>query len=510
MLGRVVRRLQLRWWFPTSLTARVAAAVVLLVAVVSVLISGLTTAAISSYLTRQLDTKVAASHGRAVGALTKGVAQQSKPPPDIENAHGQDAGTVTVYRTDLGANGNVITADGELNPLSEQALGVLGTIPAAAESETVELPGLGQYRIQASRLGDTLIVTGLPTKEVDDTLASLLVWEASLSTLGVLAAGGVAVLVVRRQLRPLRDVAQTAREVSGIPLAAGEIGMTARVPEHLTDERTEVGQVAVALNTLLGHMEEALDARHRSELQVRQFVADASHELRTPLTTIHGYAELSLRRPDPEQLTHAMGKVLVEATRMTSLVEDLLLLARLDAGRPLERRPVDLTRLAMESVADAMIVGPDHRWALRLPEDPVMVDGDEQRLHQVVSNLLTNARRHTPPGTTVTVTLSADDSHLAVLTIHDNGPGIPETLQRTVFKRFSRSDISRTRDSGGSGLGLSLAQSITEAHGGALTVTSRSGNTSFTLALPRTRPPASSSDRHFLPEMDTAPGLSSP
>ena len=180
-----------------------------------------------------------------------------------------------------------------------------------------------------------------------------------------------------------------------------------------------------------------------------------------------------------------MGKVMVEATRMASLVEDLLLLARLDAGRPLDLRPVDLNRLARDSVTDARIVSPDHHWALNLPPEPLVVTADEQRLHQVLANLLSNARRHTPAGTTVTVGLIADDRHAAVLTIHDNGPGIPADLQPNVFKRFTRADTSRTRDSGGSGLGLSLAQSITEAHGGAVTVTSRPGDTCFTLALPR-------------------------
>jgi len=181
-----------------------------------------------------------------------------------------------------------------------------------------------------------------------------------------------------------------------------------------------------------------------------------------------------------------MGKVMVETTRMASLVEDLLPLARLDAGRPLECRPVDLTRLAMDSVADARIVGPDHRWVLNLPPEPVVVTGDEQRLHQVVSNLLNNARRHTAAGTTVTMGLKADDDRRsAVLTIHDDGPGIPADLQPNVFKRFTRADASRTRDSGGSGLGLSLAQSITQAHGGAIAVHSHPGDTCFTLALPR-------------------------
>ncbi|HZX07354.1 sensor histidine kinase, partial [Kribbella sp.] len=274
------------------------------------------------------------------------------------------------------------------------------------------------------------------------------------------------------------------REVAALPLDTGEIGVTARVPDQLTDEHTEVGQVAVALNTLLGHMEDALDARHRSEQQVRQFVADASHELRTPLTTIHGYAQLSLRQRDPELYTHAMGKVMVETTRMASLVEDLLLLARLDAGRPLDRRPVDLSRLARDTVADAEIVAPSHHWELALPDGPIVVTGDEQRLHQVVTNLLTNARRHTPPGTTVTVAATRRDD-TAVLTVHDDGPGIPADLLPNVFQRFTRADTARTRATGGTGLGLSLAESIAHAHAGTLTLTSRPGSTTFTLALPR-------------------------
>ena len=458
-----------------SLSVRVAAAMVGLVAVVSVVISVLTTAAISSYLTKQLDTKVAASQGRAIGALTKGDGGQ--PPPDTP--HGQDAGTVTVYRTSSGATGNVITSDGVLATLSDQAIAALDDVPAGDANSTLDLPALGQYRVRTSQVGPITVVTALPTKDIDDTINSLIGWEVLFGGVGVLTAGGVAVFVVRRQLRPLRRVAQTAREVAGLPLDTGEIGMTARVPDQLTDERTEVGQVA--LNTLLGHMENALDARHRSEQQVRQFVADASHELRTPLTTIHGYAQLSLRQQDPELYTHAMGKVMVETTRMASLVEDLLLLARLDSGRPLDRRPVDLSRLARDSVSDAQVVAPSHQWRLSLPPDPIVVIGDEQRLHQVVTNLLGNARRHTPPGTTVTVALTSA-THSAVLTIHDNGPGIPADLQPNVFQRFARADASRTRASGGAGLGLSLAQSITEAHGGTITVTSDPSSTSFVLA----------------------------
>ncbi len=197
------------------------------------------------------------------------------------------------------------------------------------------------------------------------------------------------------------------------------------MPTRLTDPHSEVGQVGAALNRLLGHVEHAFDARHRSEQQVRQFVADASHELRTPLTTIRGYAELSWRvtPADPQQLALAIAKV--EADRMTSLVDDLLLLARLDAGRPLDLAPVDMTRLVIEAVGDARLLDQEHRWVLDLPESPVVVVGDEQRLHQVATNLLNNARRHTPAGTTVTVGLTSQQGG-ARLAVHDDGPGISD------------------------------------------------------------------------------------
>jgi two-component system OmpR family sensor kinase len=224
-------------------------------------------------------------------------------------------------------------------------------------------------------------------------------------------------------------------------------------------------------------------------------VADASHELRTPLTTIAGYTELARRRPDDEGAVRtALGKVEEESARMTSMVEDLLLLARLDSGRPLARDPVDLSRLLLEAVSDARVVAPDHRWRLELPEESIEVTGDADRLHQVVSNLLTNARKHTPSGTTVTV--SGGPSGFSV---HDDGPGFPRELAATAFERFVRGDVSRARatetaagadgaqgsgTSGGAGLGLSLVDAIVSAHGGTVTLDSSPGSTTITVALP--------------------------
>ena len=198
--------------------------------------------------------------------------------------------------------------------------------------------------------------------------------------------------------------------------------------------------------------------RHRSEQQVRQFVADASHELRTPLATIAGYTELARRQPTAAAT--ALAKVESESARMTSLVEDLLLLARLDSGRPLADEPVDLTKLLLEAVADARVLAPDHTWRLVLPDEPVELRGDEQRLHQVATNLLTNARKHTPAGTTVTITARPDGFE-----VHDDGPGFPAELVEHAFERFVRADEART-SSGGAGLGLALVDAIVSAHGG--------------------------------------------
>jgi two-component system OmpR family sensor kinase len=251
---------------------------------------------------------------------------------------------------------------------------------------------------------------------------------------------------------------------------------------------------------LLGHVDQALKARHDSETRVRQFVADASHELRTPLAAIRGYAELTRRTTAelPPEVTHAMGRVESEAVRMTSLVEDLLLLARLDAGRPLESKDVDLSRLVLDVVGDARIAGPDHSWKLALPQDPVVVPGDVQRLHQVIGNLLSNARAHTPPGTTVTTGLSVHNGQVD-LTVTDDGPGVPEGLE--VFERFARGDSSRSRAAGSTGLGLSIVSAVVGAHDGDVSVTSEPGHTTFTVSL-KTSPDTGRSRR----EHTTGPG----
>jgi two-component system OmpR family sensor kinase len=280
-------------------------------------------------------------------------------------------------------------------------------------------------------------------------------------------------------------MAAAASRVSELPLDRGEVALHVRVPTVDTDPRTEVGQVGSALNRMLGHVGSALRVRQASETRMRQFLADASHELRTPLAAIRGYAELS-RRMDtevPPDVAHAMRRVESEARRMTALVEDLLLLARLDSGRPLDRDPVDLSELVVDAVSDAHVAGPDHHWQLDLPEEPVVVVGDPLRLHQVLANLLANARTHTPSGTRVIVGLSANGDQ-ARLTVADNGPGIPDNLLPDVFDRFARADTSRSRAAGSTGLGLAIVAAVVETHHGTLGVDSQPGHTVFTVTLP--------------------------
>ncbi|HEY2877117.1 HAMP domain-containing sensor histidine kinase [Nocardioides sp.] len=472
-----------------SLTSRLVVTTVALVLLVSVLIGTVTTLAMRSYLTDQLDQQVQDTMARTVLGL-RGSGPEG-PGPGL----GTQVGTVTAILPSSGPDqGWLADQRGRgafRSDLAQSQLAQLEDVPTDQAPHGVVITGLGSYRAVAQDFNGTTVVTALPTNNVDDVVSNLIWWEVLLALLAVLGAGAAALVVVRRQLRPLREVAATAHTVAGLPLAEGEIAIAPRVPEHLTDARTEVGQVGSALNTLLVHVESSLAQRHESEQQVRQFVADASHELRTPLTTIAGYTELARRRPDDSAaVTTALGKVEEESARMTAMVEDLLLLARLDSGRPLASESVDLSRLLVEAVSDARVVAPDHHWRLDLPEESVEVTGDGERLHQVVSNLLTNARKHTPAGTTVTVTGTSYG-----LSVHDDGPGFPPDLAATAFERFVRGDVSRTRTpggtdggaeggaEGGAGLGLSLVDAIVTAHGGSVSLDSRPGSTTITVSL---------------------------
>jgi two-component system OmpR family sensor kinase len=364
----------------------------------------------------------------------------------------------------------------------------------------------------------TKLVTGLPLTSVDNTLNHVENTEQLLFATAGLLAVILGAALVQFSLRPLRRVAATATRVTELPLDSGEVTLPAGVPD--SDPRTEVGQVGAAFNRMLLHVERALGRRAASEARLRRFAADASHELRTPLSAIRGYGELALRHPGavPEEVTHALRRVQSESARMSVLVDDLLLLARLDAGRPLEREPVDLSRLAIDVTSDARVARRDHHWRLDLPSDPILVRGDEHRLHQVFANLMSNAGKHTPPGSTVRVALSVEDTGRDTLdaqdtgvvgmvqrgarpagprvelSITDDGPGIPPELLPELFERFTRADTSRAREVNAAGkstgLGLAIVDAVVAAHGGSITVTSRPGMTRFAIFLPLLPEPA--------------------
>ena len=388
--------------------------------------------------------------------------------------------------TELNAVVNDLGAD---DALDADQVAALRDVPIDAGPQRVDVGGdVGSYLVTTQVMPDgSRLVIGVSTEPVDELLAKLLAVVAGGTVVGLVLVGVGGTIVIRRSHAPLDRVAATARRVSALKLDSGQVALAERVPAQDADERTEVGQVGLALNTMLDNVESALHARQESETQVRQFVADASHALRTPLASIRGYAELTRREtePVPPTVTHAIGRVESEALRMQVLVEDLLLLARLDSGRPLEREQVDLSLLAVNAVSDAHAAAPDHAWELDLPEEPVEVPGDQARLHQILANLLANARTHTPSGTTV-VTRVRPEGTMVRVSVSDDGPGVPDTLQPTVFERFTRGDDSRNRANGSTGLGLSIVAAVGQAHGGRVEVSSSPGATTFSVLLPAT------------------------
>ncbi|WP_328426666.1 HAMP domain-containing histidine kinase [Micromonospora sp. NBC_00389] len=473
-----------------SLRTRLVLALVALFALVSVAIGGLTTVALRHFLIDRLDAQLDPATvmrgdrpGRPAWPGTGPSIPPGSPPgtvvADITGARVTAASTLT-----RSPSSEDPFPDEEAVPVEEVA--ALADLPVGAQPRTVDLGARGDYRAVARQFRDgTVRVVALPLAGVRETVWWMIAAQAGVAAVGLVIAGGAGALIVRATLRPLNRVAATATRVTELPLDRGEVALAVRVPAADTDPRTEVGQVGAALNRMLGHVADALAARQASETRVRQFVADASHELRTPLAAIRGYAEVARRGRDevPTDVAHALRRVESESTRMTRLVDDLLLLARLDTGRPLAVEQVDLTALVVDAVSDAHVAGPEHRWQLDLPEVAIRVPGDGARLHQVVANLLANARVHTPPGTVVTTTLAVEGD-AAVLTVADEGPGVPAELQPEMFERFARGDSSRSRAHGSTGLGLAIVAAVVEAHHGTVAVDSRPGRTVFTVRLP--------------------------
>src|SRR5215470_4979900 len=423
----------------------------------------------------------------------KGPPGPHPPPCNPSEILGLSPGTFTA----MVQGGQVTDSSVTLQPchLTHQDHAVLTALPVDGQPVNRTLSSLGPYRLTATPMATgTKLITGLPLTSVNSTLRQVATVEIVVFAVALLLTGVLGTGFVRLSLRPLRRVAATATRVAERSLASGEVTLPERVPD--ADPRIEVGQVGSAFNRMLGHVEAALARRAASEARLRRFAADASHELRTPLAAIRGYAELARRHPGPvpNDIAHALGRVESESARMSVLVDELLLLAQLDAGRPLAKEPVDITRLVIDATGDARAASQDHRWVLELPDEPVLVEGDEYRLHQVLVNLMSNAAKHTPEGTTVTVSLTATENPPMVrVSVTDSGPGIPEELQPALFERFVRGDSARSNAGTSTGLGLAIVQAVTTAHGGSVSVTSHPGNTSFVITLPRlTSVPASS------------------
>ncbi|UZI30018.1 sensor histidine kinase [Streptomyces sp. VB1] len=557
---------------PWTLRTRLVVSAVSLIAVVAAVIGSVTAIAFHSYMYGKLDDQLHSVAERAQRPPGPGPqALREAGPLGFVGGGGQPLGTFGAL---LGEDGDVtaskvvedsgLRAQESAKPLTgEERSALEAAAPTTGEgARSVDLPGLGGYRVEAATTteGHTVLV-GIPSAEVSGALTTLIVVEVCVTAAGLLAASIAGSALVGVALRPLRRVAATATRVSELPLHRGEVALLERVPDAEADPRTEVGQVGAALNRMLGHVGSALAARQESETRVRQFVADASHELRTPLASIRGYAELTRRAgagrdaperrptgsreaPGPDPVTrHALGRIESEAARMTVLVEDLLLLARLDAGRPLSYGSTDLLPLVVDAISDARAAdqgapgrgdkavdqgapGRDagavdrrgaravdqgapgrgasavdrgapgrealHRWRLELPAEPVTVRADPDRFQQVLVNLLANARTHTPPGTTVTVAVrpSARAGGPVTLEVGDDGPGIPAELLPHVFERFARGDASRSRGAGtgvatgSTGLGLAIVQAVVSAHGGRVRVESEPGRTVFVIELP--------------------------
>jgi len=484
---------------PLSLQARLMAAVIGFVSLILVIVAIITSATLGKTLEDGLQEQLDAT-SNVTTALVTDRAQRAALRGEVLTAE-------TAIQGGIVSDGSLLVA---VLPPSAAASGVIATpdtrrsLPAAdlltltsalhdSKSATVILPDFGSYRVTVDRTeNDVVVITGLPRAEVQRTMTSLFTVIALATLGGLILLALTTALTISMGLRPLRAVAATASRVAGQPLDRGEVSITERVPDYEADPRTEVGRVGVALNTLLDHVDSSLAARQRNEERMRRFVADASHELRTPLASIRGYSELSLRAlrqspdaPAVEDTTSALERIQAQSLRMTRLVEDLLLLARLDEGAELVHGEVDLSQLAVEALADAQPTAPGHHWKLETPGEPVVVSGDVGRLHQVVGNLLANARTHTPEGTTITLSLSATPTG-AELRVHDDGPGIDPAVREELFARFARGDVSRARQTGGTGLGLAIAKAIVEGHGGTITVESEPGDTAFTVRLPRT------------------------
>jgi len=364
-------------------------------------------------------------------------------------------------------------------PVLPAHLPVKGTDSPADPYTVAGTNGVSQFRVTdwpEDSFGGDVVVLAIPLTPVQGTLSQLLLLELLIGAAGVIGTALLAFLIIELGLRPLRRMGATADQI-----AAGDLS---RRVDPATP-KTEIGRLGLALNAMLSQIEAAFGQSKASEQRLRRFIADASHELRTPLTSIRGYSEM-LRRgaaESPADADLARRRIEEESVRMSTLVDDMLLIARLDQGRPLETKAVNLQAIARDAVDDARAVAPQRDITLNAAE-PIVVTGDDTRLRQVVGNLMRNALVHTPPSTAIEVAVTTEDS-VARMSVSDHGPGLRSDQLERIFEPFYRADPSRSRDSGGAGLGLSIVNAVVVAHGGHVTVKETSGGgATFEVELP--------------------------
>jgi two-component system OmpR family sensor kinase len=460
-----------------SLRRRLVLGVLGLAAVALVAADVATYTQLRSFLFQRTDRSLDAAHS---------VVEHARHPGDLEALAATSPGTYIEAREPETNRviGSKPVHDFGSKPLPPPKLPKEIDLPAPTDGpETVHyfttdaVSGSGRYRVRASfnPVDQAQLIIAASLEDVDGTLNRLLLIELLVTGGVLIALALLGTWIVRLGLRPLDSIARTADEIR-----AGDL--TARVEN--ANERTEVGRLGLALNAMLGQIESAFKAREASEARLRRFVADASHELRTPLSGVRAYAELFKRGADrrPADLARAMEGISRESERMSVLVQDLLLLARLDDGRPLEQEPVDLDEVAREAVETARAVEPSR--PIDLEVEPAVVIGDRERLRQVVDNLLGNVRSHTPPESPATVSVSRENGNV-LLEVRDSGPGLTEDAAQRVFERFWRADTTRARSRGGVGLGLSIVSAVADAHGGTASAHSEpGGGATFRVTLP--------------------------
>ena len=451
------------------------------VAAVLVVVAAIVTSTTRAQLVDQIDERLASYSrgGRELWLDEPGEARDGPPGPLPAGGPERRSDAFQGY---VDADGELVTVFAPNVGFGEDravpALGGEDLPTSGSRALTVDaVDGGGTYRVLARRVGDVTSITALPLDDVQRTVSRLVIVEV-VGSLAILAALGlVSWWVVHLGIRPIKEMTVTATRIAGGDLAV-------RVPESTPG--TESAELAVALNTMLGNLSTALDERTESEGRLRRFVADASHELRTPVTTIRGYAELYRHGglAEPVALDDAMRRTEQEAARIGRLVDDMLALARLDEQRPLDVRHVDLTALAADAAADARATSPSRPISVDVPASPIFIDGDEDRLRQVIANVVGNALVHTDVAVPVTIRVEREAS-TATISVEDRGQGMTTEVAERVTERFFRADPSRSRHRGGTGLGLAIVDATVSAHGGAVEIESEPGSgTTVRLTIP--------------------------